>query len=154
MCSVVSGTRQMAQSALSRTQILCRPAFVMLCLRRKRVMVVSFRPGWMRYLILQLTSGWRTRQPLLFLRASTCVTSSDLRFVGRSASDVRVMDSRCCFEWYLRYVGNVDGVEDLLDFRVERFHVRLVRGVDVLPAVLHDARRRVISVARDLHSVV
>ena len=56
--------------------------------------------------------------------------------------------------WYLRYVGNVDGVEDLLDLRVESFSVRLVRGVGVLPAVLHDVRRRVISVALNLHSVV
>ena len=54
----------------------------------------------------------------------------------------------------MRYVGNVDGVEDLLDVRVESFSVRLVRGVGVLPAVHHDVRSRVISVALDLHSVV
>ena len=51
-CSVVSGLRQVAQSALSRSRILCRPAFVLLCPRRRRVIVVSFRRGWMRYLIL------------------------------------------------------------------------------------------------------
>ena len=54
----------------------------------------------------------------------------------------------------MRYVGNVDCVEDLLDFRVVRFSVPPVRGADVQPAVLHDARRRVFSVALDLLSVV
>ena len=54
----------------------------------------------------------------------------------------------------MRYVGNVDGVEDLLDFRVERFTVRLIRGVNLLSVVLHDARRRAISVALDLDSIV
>ena len=48
----------------------------------------------------------------------------------------------------------MNGVEDLLDLRVESFSVRLVRGVGVLPAVLRDVHRRVISVAFDLHSVV
>ena len=42
-CSVVSGVRQRAQSALSRSRIFCRPAFVLLCPRRMRVIVVSFR---------------------------------------------------------------------------------------------------------------
>ena len=54
----------------------------------------------------------------------------------------------------MRYIGNADGIEDLLHFRVELFPVRLVRGVDVLPVVPHDARRRVISVALDLDFVV
>ena len=34
------------------------------------------------------------------------------------------------------------GAADLLNLRVESFSVRLVRGVGVLPAVLHDARRQ------------
>ena len=38
--------------------------------------------------------------------------------------------------------------------RQERFPVRLVRGVDVLQQILHDACRRVISVALDINSVV
>ena len=94
-------------------------------------------------------------------RRSVSVTSSDLRSVGRSASDVRGLTtpsaaagSTVLFRVVLEVLGNVDGVKDLLDLRVERFPVRLVRGVGVLPAVLHDARRRVISVALDLHSVV
>ena len=60
----------------------------------------------------------------------------------------------CCFEWYLRYVGNVDGVEDLLYFRVEWLPIQGVRGVDILPAVHHDSHRRVIYVALDLYSIV
>ena len=51
-CSVVSRVRQVTQSALSRSRILCRPAFVLLCPRRRQVIVVSFRRSWMRYLIL------------------------------------------------------------------------------------------------------
>ena len=51
-------------------------------------------------------------------------------------------------------MGNVDGVEDLLGLRAERFPVRLVCGVGVLPAVVNDARRQVISIALDLHRVV
>ena len=50
-CSVVSDIRQMAPSALSRTPTLCGAAFVMLCPRRRQVIVVSFRRSCMRYLI-------------------------------------------------------------------------------------------------------
>ena len=44
--------------------------------------------------------------------------------------------------------------EVLVVRRQERFPVRLVRGVDVQPAILDDACRMVISVALDLYSVV
>ena len=77
------------------------------------------------------------RRFLHFLRPSASATLSDLRSVGKPASDVRILtsspaagDRRCCFEWYLRYVSNFDGVEDFLDLRVESFSVPL-RGVGV-----------------------
>ena len=79
------------------------------------------------------------------------MTLLDLRSVWRLASDVHGLTSSpvaagstVLFRVVLVYVGNVDvdGVENLLDFRVESFYVRLVHGVGVLPAVLHDDRCR------------
>ena len=91
----------------------------------------------------------RNRQSLLSPRPSANVTSSGSQSVGRSASDVREMTLSPQAAGYTVLFPEVFGVH-----RQERFPVRLVRGVDVLPAVLHDVCRRVISVALDLHSVV
>ena len=111
--------------------------------------------GWSLYPSVVVGSGtWRlieddvrTRQYLHFPRPSASVTSSDLRSVGRSASYVRGLTSSPA-----AVVSTVLFPAEL-EVRRQRWWRRgpswpgcrkfLCRGVGVLPAVFHDARRMI-----------